>query len=757
MSLPRIAGQLPAVLTFLVKRGDLYSPYRPWAVFDSLKLRAVDDLYFPQDVDSRSIAAYTGDPPHGVGVESIAIPTQIALERFYFHVCVPTALVINDPGQDGALSECQKGISFTLPPGFDERVVVARSEIPALIGELSIHRKDLKNPLQSAEKALRRGSFFESFFLARAARAEKAASSDLASFFELFAYSFFGAAEDALGLYEEYPARGGADPWAQLLAARYRLLLRQFNEARTILHTLSFNAELGALALCELARSFLVEREFTRAIDTATAAIDKDKNYGESYLVRGIAQRALAYDSGEPDGLREAHRDLLMVAKQGGYSAAESSFHIGTICARLGALSDAENAFRQSLFQRDRLSVRDALIRVLFAQDKAEEAETELCLLERLAPAFAQTVRQQTRQVAAAKPSAPSGSRESQSGELSDLWAKSPQESVRAARALLQAWDMPVVYSLADCARLDDFINRFAPDGDFPDEGRFSTLKRAGNETVVRALALHVADLLVSSGGATWGADIEKKVVIVSTRDAMNMPVEAFVSERLLLGASGDNFASLESLALELVASANQRPEAQSPDWWDVASGPRREEFKSEAAWGRAVLRDVGVDLVGDLRDLEEIDRALEIAFAPGGVVQEGAPQRVRHETDRVITAIGLCVGETIAQSLEAVWFDHDKPEGISLVNPILGRVFPVARVQRRAYLASAVDFATRLSSLAFSVAVASVTEGIRKGVYKDPEAVRDALLARMPSIKQFPENELSGVVDSLLIGASLK
>ena len=757
MSLPRVAGQLPAVLTFLVKRGDLYSPYRPWAAFDSLKLRAVDDLDFPRDATERSIAAYTSDPPRGTDVESISIPTQIALERFYFHVCVPTTLVINEPGQGEGLSEPQRGISFTLPPDFDGRVVVARSEVPALIGELSIDRRDLKQPLQAAQKALRKGSFFESFFLARVARSEDAASSALSGFHELFAFSFFGAAEDALALYEEFPTRGSADPWAQLLAARYRVLLRQFNEARTILHTLSFNPELGALALCELARSFLVEREFTRAIDTATAAIERDKTYGESFLVRGIAQRGLIYDSGEADGLRDAHRDLLVVAKQGGYSAAEATFHVGTICARLRALADAENAFRQSLFQRDRLSVRDALIRVLFAQNKIDEAETELCLLERLAPEFAHNVREQTRQVVATKTEIHAVARESKSGELSELWSQSRQESLHAARALLRVWDIPVINSLADCTMLDDFINRFAPDGDFPEAGRFSTLRQAGNDTVVRVIALHIADLLVSEGGAQWGADTSDGVVVVSSRDDMKIPVEAFVSERLLLGASADNFASLESLTLDVSAAPNQSAAGWVPDWWEVAPAPRLQEFEVEATWGRAVLRDLGANLIGNLSDLEEIDRALEIAFAPGGVVQEGAPQKVLKETDRVITSIGLCVGETIARSIDVVWFNHDRPEGISILHPVLGRVFPVARVQRRAYLASAVDFSTRLGSLAFSVAVASVTEAIRLGLYKNPESVREALLKQMPSIKQFPESELSGVVDSLLIRASLK
>ena len=97
----------------------------------------------------------------------------------------------------------------------------------------------------------------------------------------------------------------------------------------------------------------------------------------QAYLVRGVAQRGLAYPSGEEDGLKEALKNFEAAAKRGGFGAAEASFHAGTVFGRLGALDAAETSLRQSLFQRDRFSARDALVRVLCAAGKEAAAQEE--------------------------------------------------------------------------------------------------------------------------------------------------------------------------------------------------------------------------------------------------------------------------------------------------------------------------------------------------------------------------------------------
>jgi hypothetical protein len=179
--------------------------------------------------------------------------------------------------------------------------------------------------------------------------------------------------------------------------------------------------------------------------------------------------------------------------------------------------------------------------------------------------------------------------------------------------------------------------------------------------------------------------------------------------------------------------------------------------FASEAEWARVSLRELGAVLSGTLGDFEQIDSIIDAVFAPGGTLQDGARKDLEAEIDRWISAVGLLVGELMSAHVECSWAEHEKSEGVSLYNPELGRIFPIAKVQRRVYLASAADFASNLGSLAWAVAVAAVTEGIRKGRYQGAAQVREALVNHLPSITQFPEGELAGVVDSLLIGASLR
>ncbi len=745
---------LPPVVQFLVRVVEPYRPHRRWGDFDSLHIRAIDDLFFLPEESELTLYGFTAEPPHHANVECIALPLQLALERFYFHTSKPTRLVLNPRGVLHGASLPQRGLEFSMPDDFEAEIAILRDEVPALLGEISSQAQAKKELLFGAEKALAKGSFFECFYLAHQART-KNPTNPKAWFYELYAFSFFGEPDDALALYEEYPERGSSDPFAQLLAGRYRLLLKQLNEARTILHTVSFHEDVGALASCEMARSYLLEKYFTRAIDTASAAISKDSSITENFLIRGIAQRGVSYDAGDREGLNEAYKDFEVVAKRGGYAAAEALYHAGTVCARLGALPQAEQLFRQSLFQRDRISPRDGLIRVLCALDKKEEAKEELSLFEKLAPQQAQQVRSDI----GAALEAPNHSKLTQSGtkQSTGLWQSSRDAAIAEARALLAAWSVPISNSVTDCALLDDLFNRFAPDGDFPIAGRFSVLSEAGHDTVSRACALHIGALLVAQGVGEWGPETEHGLTLVSTREQVRIPIENFVKERILLGASGDNFSSLESLVVELQAGVGQAERYREQDWWSPARETQLQEYAQQVAWVRERLTTTGVPLTGTLTDFETLDNWIDTAFEPGGAMTDDVRGVIGGELERFIAGVGFLVGETIARNVRCVWGEHEKTDGIWLWNAEIGRLFPIARMHRRIFLASAADFSTKLSGLAWSVAVASVTERIRSGDLVGQEAVRSALQECLPSIQSFPEAELSGVIDSLLIGASLR
>ena len=736
-------------LVFLVRVSRPYDPDRRWGVFDSLGVRAIDDLTFVDGPQPKTIVAYTEEPPHPAGVRAITLPAQVAFDRIFFHIQGISSVVLNSRTEVTNLSEQQIGAHVELPPDFPEVRTVARRDIPYLLGAYSMPQKKLADIVARAEKAYQNNSLFEAFFLARKAHEEGNKNLHRAWFIELMSMSFFGLADEAMALYEEYPLRGSSEAEAQLVAARYRLLLKQLNEARTILHGLTFNKELGAIAACELARSYLLSGEFDRAIDLATAAIQKNASFIESHLVRGIAQRGLSYGSGDEEGLRDALKDFELVAKRGDFAAPEASFHAGTIFGRLGALEEAEVALRQSLFQRDRYSSRDALVRVLCAAGKMDWANEELDLISAVAPSVTQGLREEIESHLTKGPSEVSESRFSQG-----VWSKDPARGAPFASELVRAWGIPVSGSLSDCALLDDFINRYAPAGEFLAEGPGALLAEAGEAAIGRSFTLYVGDLLVRGGAASWGPSGSSSLSLV-TRKGGKIPLESFVQERLLIGASGDNFASLESLVAEVQGSSVGVSLARS-SWWERASQEEISDFEKEATWGREKLCALGAQFAGNLGDLDEIDRVIEQVFEPGGALQDFADEKVGSELDRFVASIGLVVGRSIADMLDGVWYRHEQAEGISVYAEDLGRIFPIARLQRRVYLSTAAESTQKLGSFAFGVAAAVVTGRIRKGVYVDRPHVVTAFIELLPRISEFSESELEGVADALLTNARM-
>jgi tetratricopeptide (TPR) repeat protein len=733
------------VLHILVRPGGAYKVGRRWGIFDTLGVRAIDDLTFEEGISEKAIIAFTEKPPHASDIKLIEIPTQVALERIFFHVQGISTLYINPRSAAPGLAIQQNGLEFSVPEDFSEALRVSRAEMPEIIGAYALPKRKVVDILERGERAFRQNSLFEALCLARRAKRADSADAHRAWFVELMAMSYMGLPEEALSLYEQYLLRGSSEPEAQLVAARFRLLLKQYNEARTIFHTLTFNEKLGAIASCELARSHLATGEFDRAIDLATNAIQKDANYLESYLIRGIAQRGLSYPVGDEDGLRDALKDLEKVAQAGGFNAPEALFHAGTIFGRLGALEQAEIALRQSLFQRDRYSSRDALVRVLCASQKFTAARDELELVCGLAPSVTVELKREIESHIATAQS------EGQTEASGALWSQEFEAAVESAKRSLKEWKIPTTSTLSDFSMLDDFINRYAPAGDFMSVGEFSHLHDAGMAAIGRVLSLHLGAVLVRTGAASWKEGEGERIVLSSQR-GLRIPIESFVQERLLLGASGDNLSSLESLVAEFsVPEESGEPQSSARDrWWRAASKEEARDFKEQAEWARQILLKLGADLHGSLLDLEEVDRVIEHSFEPGGVVQEVAKQVLGDDVERFVVGAGLFVGDLVSQLSASQWYTHELPEGFSLKVQELGRIFPVAIIQRRIYLSSAADVAAKLGSFAFAVAAAVISQRIRSGVYKDRPHVATAFRELLPRVSEFSEAELEGVVDTL-------
>lgn len=757
-----LCSQVPA-LSVLVYPHESYDPHRFWLPVEGLSLRAVDDLWFEPGTERRTVLAWTGVPPHAAGVTAVALPLQAALERVFFHLQGVSRLVINPaPGEQIAgISRLQTALEYTAPADFGARLELDREAIAEVIGAVThAGARRTGGMLKRARQAYRENSLFEAFYCARQERLQTGASE--AWFYELLAISFLGMAERALELYEEFPERGSAEPLPLLLSARYRLLLKQVNEACTILHTLTFKPEVAARAFTELARAFVMSGEFGRAIDAATAGLKQDPEELDGYLVRGLGQRGVSYEGGEAEGLKAALADFQVVAAKGGFNAAEALFHAGTVLARLGDLSAAEHSLRQSLFHRDRFASRDALIRVACLGQHRQVAAAEVDRLERLVPEMTGGLRELL-QVQGAEP----GAAGVQLSAGSDLFEAINGSDLRAAvaaaqRMVREEWNFPLRGDAGDLARLDDILHYYAPAGVFSDKLEYGVLAQLAREQVARVVALYCAGVLEQGesvqvslrgvGGAGARSKAASTVWVQGPHGEAAIPLESFVHDRILLGASADNFARLDSLAAEFALPGAEAIGEVVP--WREATTEQVEFFRQEGAWARERLVAAGAQVDGTLADLAVIDGSLDALFEPGGeLAARGAEVVGAAERDRFVVGLGLYVGQVVGARVDARWYQHPNPEGLSLVANGVGRIFPIALVQRRAYLATAADFGTQLGALALGIATAVVVRDVRSGTCRSAAEVRARLLAVAPAFQGFAENEIDALVDSLLKG----
>jgi tetratricopeptide (TPR) repeat protein len=760
-----LCSQVPA-LSVLAQRHESYDPHRFWLPVDGLALRAVDDLWFEAGTERRTVLAWTGVPPHAAGVTAVALPLQAALERMFFHLQGVSRLVINpSPGEQiEGVSKLQTGLEYTLPADFGARVELDREGVAEVIGAVTHaaagRAQRAGGMLKRARQAYRENSLFEAFYCARQERVRTGAAE--AWFYELLAISFLGMAERALELYEEYPDRGSADALPLLLSARYRLLLKQVNEACTILHTLTFKPEVAARAFTELARAFVMSGEFGRAVDAASAGLKQDPDELDGYLVRGLGQRGVSYESGEPEGLKAALADFQVVASKGGFNGAEALFHAGTVLARLGDLPAAEQSLRQSLFQRDRFASRDALIRVACLGQHRQIAAEEVDRLERLLPEMTGSLRELLQAKVAESGEAAASV---QSGAGSPVYEAINGSDLRAAiaaaqRVVREEWKFPLSGTTGDLARLDELLNYYAPAGVFSDKLEYAGLAHLSREQVGRVLALYCAGVLqqgdsvkVTLRRAAAARSAARDGVWVQDRDGGEpIPLESFVNDRILLGASADNFSRLDSLAAEFgVPEDGTSAEVVA---WRAATSEQVEFFRQEGAWAKQRLVAAGAQVDGTLADLAEIDGCIDALFEPGGELSaRGAEVVGAAERDRFVVGLGLYMGDLLGSPVQARWYQHPNPEGLSLVGSGVGRLFPIALVQRRAYLATAADFGAQLGPLALGVATAVVQRDVQAGKCRTVAQVRKRLLEVAPAFKGFPREELDALADSLMSG----
>ena len=716
-----------------------------WGAFDLLSVRAIDDLGVSQDSPGAVILLSESIESESIQSDQwrcVAMPSQVALERVFFHLNAPSEIIINPAGPLPHVCEAQGGFIGSTT-GKDSSIVLTRSELPFFIGgyELGFPKKGpSEDILANSYKA---NQLFAVYYGARKLREEE--DSRVGWFYELLSLSFFGLPEEAMALYEAYPHRGAADPDVQLINARYRALLKQHNEARTLFHAISFNPKYGDLAKQELARSLLSTNEFDRVQDLLQSSKGKELKDPDVILILGMALRGIGYPSGDEETLREALSNFEFVAQAGGFNSPEALFHSGVIFSRLGALAEAEVVFRQSLFQRDRYATREALIRVLATRGDVVGAKRELALLAQIRFSQSEALGVELCEVL-----------ESASEMSSSIKTDVHKESKRgreaeehAARELLSRWEIPCTGTLKDLDFFDRFINYYAPSGQFSTTLRFHFLRGRERGDVARAFALLIGGALCRKGLAVWGnGDTAEDLILELVSGPVRIPIERFVADRISLGASVDAQSSLLSLIDTEEDHTSDSTYQNVLPARELVSAERKERLRVDAEWIYEVLKKHGHTIELDLDSFATLDGFFDAFFEPGGEIKEGELSDI--DPVLLLDGVGIHVARVVDKYLSPQWHDHPDLQGVSLEVQSVGTLYPIAKAHIRAFFGNAAEFGSQLSSLALGIATATLQQKILDGTISGQDAAIQFLRESFLGFASFSDVELAALVGSL-------
>lgn len=729
---------------------------KKWGSFDLLSVRGIDDLSFEVG-EGASILAFSESDLCGRAA-ALAIPTQIALERSFFHLASPSFLSLNPVEPPTRYSRYQELDDYPTEPPFSANI--PRATLPYLIGACELgFPKHVPTDREVAD-LFNKNQLFSAYYAAR--RARVASDSRVGWFYELLILSFLGLPDEALALYESYPHRGSAVPDVQFINARYRSLLKQHNEARTLLHAISFNEDFGALAKKELARTFLTTNEFDRAQDLLQGVEASSEPDIDGMLLLGLALRGVGYPSGDEATLRQSLGLLERVAQTGAFNSPEALFHSGVIFSRLGALAEAELVFRQSLFQRDRYATREALVRVLVSRGMRAAAEAELVALEGVRPEQAKNLRVELCELLEALPVEKASSvTESDTISPSSVAVSDSSDGQHivseehAARELFARWTIPLSGTLSDIPFLDALLNYYAPSGLFSKSLSLGFLRGRERGDVARALSLCVTGALSRAGLVSATSRDPKGLLVVQfVGSSTKIPLENFVADRISLGAGSDEASSLSALLQENV---DYRTHTELSEFIPVGkplSEARLKELQGIARSSIEVVAKEGVELDETLDSLAAIDLFIDTHFDPGGEPKEDHLAEIDPLT--LLDGLGLHIGFIAEKYIEdGRWSDHPELQGIQLESKNLGCLFPVAKMHTRAFFGDGIEQGARLSSLALGLATSRLVSKIKRGeIHSSDVGVRE-LTTMFLGFSSFSSEEIQGMVEGLLLAHS--
>ncbi|MCB0358979.1 MAG: tetratricopeptide repeat protein, partial [Bdellovibrionales bacterium] len=518
-----------------------------------------------------------------------------------------------------------------------------------------------------------------------------------------------------------------------LVLAQARLLTvsGQPEGALRVLKPLMLSNKASAAVWLERGRALLRQGRGQEAVAAFDQALARQGNVADAMLGKGIALRSMHYESGDVEGLAAALECLEAVSQRQGYLAPEALHHQGTIHLALEDWKSAEECFRASLAGSPSPVSRRNLALVLHAQGRRDEGARQYRFLQQFYPADAAGLE---RYFPANKPKqtfvvhcSPLSTAE----EL-DAFAESANDRLKEQGIVFEN-------DVLDWRRFDDFINYYAPAGEFTTSSKLSGLPEGKVRSVLLDCALHLGAAAVRSGGATWvpgeegdpeGAEIELTAEHVK---GMRLGLQSAIVQRVRGGACSDNLTNLDMWASMLPGYRELSAAYHSPYVTFEAEEHRKGSFIARAQWAKKCMASFGFPLDGQLSDLAQMDAAIATIFVEGSPIATAIAEG--RLDDRFIEDLGLYFGCMVEHYTGGIWHDHPDIYGVSLKGMLISDIFPVWGIRRRFSAGADAGELASLQSYESPLVCCQLARKLKDHEIETREQLQGMLDAALPSL----------------------
>lgn len=426
------------------------------------------------------------DLPENYTSDGFLFPTEILLERIFFHTARISKISLGySRGLREQLPQAQQELDLQGNLGVIK--LFSRAELAYEIGALEAGKRgwSRKKAADYAEKALRNDAPFLAYYYAKEGITENPDSS-LAWHAQIRALIALSLHDEALDKYDLSAHRLEDTSRNRLLAAQFRIMLGQLEEARLIIKEVLHKGEETEEARILLAHSYLFGKDYEKTIKTLEELPRKRKPD-----VRILLFLALAHLNTEAGKGKKAGEYLTRVLKYQGYHTPEALFHLARLRIAEAKLDEGLDYLDKSLTLRDSPGAREARAKI-------------------------HTV-------------------------------VTPHQQPVNRNSLVDTLPVHLKGNLEDLQMLDEWISVYMPEGELVETLGWKPDEWFQRDTLVTDLAEYLVSLLVTQGDLEYFRDSKHILAYPGTK--VPIDIREFVKERMKLGAAADPGEGFEPLA----------------------------------------------------------------------------------------------------------------------------------------------------------------------------------------------------------------